>query len=186
MGADGVRRRAQCGRLGVQYRRERPLLAAARQRPQRQQQDLLSSSRRQRGATLSMALRHEPAILSTMATATVPTPLSDSDVPREGDAVLASVEAAIDRWLQDDVVDIDTSAHRRPARAELSERQQDRPQHAAAAARAVAGRARRRLPLQVRRRPRGSTRDGRGVLRRRCRAARASRQGRPLRFVAPA
>jgi CyaY protein len=38
----------------------------------------------------------------------VPTPLSDSDYHAKAAAVLASVEAAIDRFLQDDVVDIDT------------------------------------------------------------------------------
>jgi CyaY protein len=37
-----------------------------------------------------------------------PTPLSDSEYHRRTAAVLASIEAHIDRWLQDDVVDIDT------------------------------------------------------------------------------
>jgi CyaY protein len=35
--------------------------------------------------------------------------LSDADYHRLSQAVLASVEAQIDRWLQDDVVDIDTA-----------------------------------------------------------------------------
>jgi CyaY protein len=35
--------------------------------------------------------------------------LSDSDYHRIAHAVLAGVEAQIDRWLQDDVVDIDTA-----------------------------------------------------------------------------
>jgi CyaY protein len=38
----------------------------------------------------------------------VPTPLSDSEYHAKTSAVLASVEAAVDRFLQDDVVDIDT------------------------------------------------------------------------------
>ncbi len=38
----------------------------------------------------------------------VPTPLTDSDYHARTAAVLAAVEAAVDRWLQDDVVDIDT------------------------------------------------------------------------------
>ena len=36
------------------------------------------------------------------------TPLSDADYQRIGGQVLASIEAAADRWLQDDVIDIDT------------------------------------------------------------------------------
>jgi CyaY protein len=36
------------------------------------------------------------------------TPLSDADYQRIGGQVLASIEAATDRWLQDDVIDIDT------------------------------------------------------------------------------
>ena len=37
-----------------------------------------------------------------------PTPLSDSDYRAATSRVLAGIEATIDRWLQDDVVDIDT------------------------------------------------------------------------------
>ena len=36
------------------------------------------------------------------------TPLGDADYQRRTAALLASIEAAADRWLQDDVVDIDT------------------------------------------------------------------------------
>jgi CyaY protein len=36
------------------------------------------------------------------------TPLSDADYQRIGGQVLATIEAAADRWLQDDVIDIDT------------------------------------------------------------------------------
>jgi CyaY protein len=36
------------------------------------------------------------------------TPLSDADYQRLGGQVLASIEAAADRWLQDDLIDIDT------------------------------------------------------------------------------
>ena len=38
----------------------------------------------------------------------VPTPLTDSAYHAATNAVLAGIEATIDRWLQDDVVDIDT------------------------------------------------------------------------------
>ena len=48
----------------------------------------------------------------------VATPLTDSDYHAKTAAVLASVEAAIDRWLQDDVVDIDS--HRTGGLLELS------------------------------------------------------------------
>jgi len=43
-----------------------------------------------------------------MNTPIEPTPLSDSEYRARTDAVLASIESTIDRWLQDDVVDIDT------------------------------------------------------------------------------
>ena len=36
------------------------------------------------------------------------TPLADAEYARTTTAVLASIEAAADRWLQDDVIDIDT------------------------------------------------------------------------------
>ena len=38
-----------------------------------------------------------------------PTPLTDSEYDARTSAVLASVEASVDAWLQDDVVDIDTN-----------------------------------------------------------------------------
>lgn len=38
-----------------------------------------------------------------------PTPLSDAEYRSRTDAILLSVEASIDRWLQDDVVDIDAA-----------------------------------------------------------------------------
>ena len=47
----------------------------------------------------------------------VPTPLTDSEYHAKASAVLASVEAAVDRFLQDDVVDID--AHRTGGLLEL-------------------------------------------------------------------
>ena len=36
------------------------------------------------------------------------TPLSDADYQRIGAQVLTGIEAAADRWLQDDLIDIDT------------------------------------------------------------------------------
>lgn len=44
-----------------------------------------------------------------MSETIVPTPLSDSEYHTLTSAVLASIESTIDRWLQDDVVDIDAS-----------------------------------------------------------------------------
>ena len=44
-----------------------------------------------------------------MSSAPVPTPLTDSEYHAKTAAVLASVESAIDRFLQDDIVDIDAS-----------------------------------------------------------------------------
>jgi CyaY protein len=44
--------------------------------------------------------------------------LSDSDFHRLSDAVLSGIEATVDRWLQDDVIDIDL--HRTGGLLELS------------------------------------------------------------------
>lgn len=44
-----------------------------------------------------------------MSESLVPTPLTDAEYHRLTSAVLEGIEAVIDRWLQDDVVDIDTS-----------------------------------------------------------------------------
>ena len=43
-----------------------------------------------------------------MSTAVEGTELSDADYERETRALLSRIEAAADRWLQDDVIDIDT------------------------------------------------------------------------------
>lgn len=43
-----------------------------------------------------------------MPAQTVPTPLSDAEFHAVTARVLASVEGAVDRWLQDDVIDIDS------------------------------------------------------------------------------
>jgi CyaY protein len=43
-----------------------------------------------------------------MSQAPAATALSDADYQRETAALLARIEAAADRWLQDDVIDIDT------------------------------------------------------------------------------
>lgn len=42
-----------------------------------------------------------------MASVPEATPLSDAEYRRSTDAVLAAIEKAVDRWLQDDVIDID-------------------------------------------------------------------------------
>ncbi len=47
-----------------------------------------------------------------------PTPLTDSEYRQRTDALLGSVEARVDGWLQDDVVDID--AHRTGGLLEMS------------------------------------------------------------------
>ena len=51
-------------------------------------------------------------------TASPPDALSDSDYRALADAMLAHVESTVDRWLQQDVVDIDT--HRTGGLLELS------------------------------------------------------------------
>lgn len=48
----------------------------------------------------------------------VPTPLSDAQFHALAGAVLSTVEATVDQWLQDDVVDIDS--HRTGGLLELS------------------------------------------------------------------
>lgn len=47
-----------------------------------------------------------------------PTPLSDAEYHARTAALLSAVEATIDRWLQDDVIDIDT--HRTGGLLELA------------------------------------------------------------------
>jgi CyaY protein len=47
-------------------------------------------------------------ILPTMTSVPEATPLSDAEYHRLTDALLASIEATIDRWLQEDVIDIDS------------------------------------------------------------------------------
>ena len=46
--------------------------------------------------------------MSTAPAPPAPSALSDADYRRETDALLARIEAATDRWLDEDVVDIDT------------------------------------------------------------------------------
>lgn len=53
-----------------------------------------------------------------MTDASGSTPLSDSEYHARTGAVLASVEACADRWLQDDLIDIDT--HRTGGLLEMS------------------------------------------------------------------
>jgi len=48
------------------------------------------------------------SILPSMPSEIVPTPLTDREYNAKTAAVLASIETAVDRWLQDDVIDIDT------------------------------------------------------------------------------
>lgn len=53
-----------------------------------------------------------------MSTAPAPTALSDVQYQQETSALLARIESAADRWLQDDVIDIDT--HRTGGLLELA------------------------------------------------------------------
>ena len=53
-----------------------------------------------------------------MSSAAAPTPLSDAEYQRLTAALLSGIEAAADRWLQDDVIDIDS--HRTGGLLELS------------------------------------------------------------------
>ncbi len=57
-------------------------------------------------------------ILSTMSADLTLTPLSDAEYVTRANAVLASVEASVDAWLEADVVDID--AHRTGGLLEMS------------------------------------------------------------------
>ena len=64
-------------------------------------------------------------LVSTSSASTAPgasvrprAPLSDADYARETSALLAHVEATCDRWLEEDVIDIDT--HRTGGLLELS------------------------------------------------------------------
>lgn len=68
-------------------------------------------------ATLGCCLNIR-SILAVMTTPSVPTPLSDGEFHAITGALLASIEATVDQWLQDDVIDID--AHRTGGLLELS------------------------------------------------------------------
>ena len=76
---------------------------------------------RSRGAPDTLDFNFIAGILSTMTSATAPatpsatpaatpsaTPLSDAEFHRLAHAVLTQVEATVDRWLDDDVIDIDS------------------------------------------------------------------------------
>ena len=47
-------------------------------------------------------------ILSTMTSKPSPQPLSNSDYVSKTSAVFARIESTIDRWLENDVIDVDT------------------------------------------------------------------------------
>jgi CyaY protein len=57
-------------------------------------------------------------ILSTMVATSEPTALTDAQYHQLAQGVLSSIEATVDRWLQDDVIDID--AHRTGGLLELA------------------------------------------------------------------
>ncbi len=63
---------------------------------------------RGRAAKLFADFSPMPQILSTMSSCPDATPLTDAEYGRATTAVLSAIEAAVDRWLQDDVIDIDT------------------------------------------------------------------------------
>jgi CyaY protein len=44
-----------------------------------------------------------------MPTEIVPTPLSDAEYGTKTSSILSGIEATVDRWLQQDVIDIDTA-----------------------------------------------------------------------------
>ena len=48
-----------------------------------------------------------PEILATMPAPTEASALSDAEYQRRTDRILSAIEATVDRWLQDDVIDID-------------------------------------------------------------------------------
>ena len=78
-----------------------------------------------------------------------PEHLSDVDYDSRARATLASVEATVDRLLQDDVIDIDASRTGGLLELRFPGRRHDRRQHPAAAAGALAGGAVGRLSLQA-------------------------------------
>jgi CyaY protein len=68
---------------------------------------------RRAGRLDTLVVNFIAGILSTMTSATAPaappaTPLSDAEFHRLSNAVLVSVETTVDRWLDDDVIDIDS------------------------------------------------------------------------------
>ncbi len=60
------------------------------------------------GRMATLAARFIDPILSTMPAAPAATPLSDTEYDRLTRGVLTAIESALDRWLQNDLVDIDS------------------------------------------------------------------------------
>ena len=121
--------------------------------------------------TGSECATHVDQILSTMSPCPDATPLSDAEYQRLTEA-RAGAHRGHRRPLAAGRPDRHRhAAHRRAARTGVSGRQPDRRQHAAAAARVVAGGARRRLPLPPCRRTLARHARRQRVLRHRCRAA---------------
>jgi CyaY protein len=60
------------------------------------------------GRMATLAARFISPILSTMPAAPAATPLSDAEYDRLTRGVLTAIESALDQWLQDDLVDIDS------------------------------------------------------------------------------
>jgi CyaY protein len=67
-----------------------------------------ASMHRHSAAKLGCTLFNMQRILTTMSSCPAATPLADADYQRLASKLLSAIEAAADRWLQDDVIDIDT------------------------------------------------------------------------------
>ena len=89
------------------------------------------------------------AILSTMTSKPSPQPLSNGDYASKTSAVLAGIESTVDRWLEEDVIDVDT--HRTGGLLELifPDGSKIVAEHPASAPGVVARGARRRIPFPM-------------------------------------
>lgn len=98
-----------------------PALSAAVAAMADQASRVVGRHARREGRLDTLVCNFIAGILSTMTSATAPaepsktssatspaTPLSDADFHRLSHAALALVEATVDRWLDDDVIDIDS------------------------------------------------------------------------------
>jgi len=115
--AEGAAAGSGCGRLSAPFWPQPKRPAAASSVSAAKAKELVDVSVFGLTATLFWRCNMK-SILPAMSATSDSDALSDADYLRKANATLAGIEATIDRWLQDDVIDIDS--HRTGGLLELS------------------------------------------------------------------